>query len=149
MSFSAAKSTLRIRFNFACGNFYIGPRHVPKQHSGDISVIIIDFTTIPGHVKYLFHFPVQLTQLRGLGSILPAERFTSVHYTSLNDIRVIYPLLWLIVRVFRHILNVYSICCSQVNFEEQVQFCPRKFLYRSAKRPETLFRRYIYYYNQS
>ena len=54
-STSAAKSTLRSGFNPARGNFYIGLLNVPKRHPGDICMFIINFTSIPGHVKYLIH----------------------------------------------------------------------------------------------
>jgi putative transposon-encoded protein len=59
---AAANSTLRIRFNFACGNFDIGALNVPKRHSGDMSIIIIHCTSVPGQFKHLFHFlhPTQL-----------------------------------------------------------------------------------------
>jgi hypothetical protein len=49
-------ASLGSRFNFAREIFYIGPLNVPKRDPRDICIIIIKFTSISGHVEYLFHF---------------------------------------------------------------------------------------------
>jgi hypothetical protein len=88
-------STLRSGFNFARESFYIGPLNILKCHPGDICIIMINFTSIPGHFKYLMDF------------LQPPSEVGS----------------------------------------ERVQSCPRNFLYWSAKHPERPSGQYMYDYN--
>jgi hypothetical protein len=61
-SLSAAKSTLRLWVNSPREKDYIGQLTVPKHPPRNICIILIIFTSIPGHVSYLIHF-LQPSQL--------------------------------------------------------------------------------------
>jgi hypothetical protein len=47
----------------------------------------------------------------------------------------------------RHPRDVWIIIIKFTSISGHVKFCPRNFLYRSAKHPEMPSARYMYYYN--